>query len=78
MKENGSSEEDMKSKHARIFAWHFAAAWGLVATINLAMFMGPRDLSLGPLPALRPRQGNATTFVGTHYLFRAKDLWELF
>ena len=73
MKENGFSEEDMKKGNmARIFGLAFLL--GLVAAINLAMFMGPEaDLSFGAFAGFAAEAGWVATFVGTHYLFERRS-----
>ena len=73
MKENGFSEEDMKKGNmARIFGLAFLL--GLVAAINLAMFMGPEaDLSFGAFAGFAAGAGWVATFVGTHYLFERRS-----
>lgn len=73
MKENGFSEDDMKKGNmAKIFSLAFLL--GLIAAINLAMFMGPEaDLSFGAFAGFAAGAGWVATFVGTHYLFERRS-----
>ena len=76
MKENGLTEEGMKkSNMAKIFGTAFIL--GLIASINLAMFLGPdpnMDASMGAFYGFLAGFGWVATFVGTHYLFERKSL----
>ena len=67
MRENGFTEESMKNANmVKIF--------GLVAAVNLAMFMGPEDKpEMGALWGFLAGFGWVATFVGTHYLFERKS-----
>lgn len=73
MKENGLTEEDLKKGNmTKIFGLAFLM--GLIAAINLAMFMGPEaDLSFGAFAGFAAGAGWVATFVGTHYLFERKS-----
>jgi drug/metabolite transporter (DMT)-like permease len=73
MKENGLSEEEMKkSNMVRIFGLAFVL--GLIAAINLAMFLGPEnDPIMGAVWGFAAGFGWVATFVGTHYLFERKS-----
>jgi hypothetical protein len=73
MKENGFTEEDLKKgSMAKIFGLAFFL--GLIAAINLAMFMGPEsDPTMGALWGFLAGFGWVATFVGTHYLFERKS-----
>jgi hypothetical protein len=73
MKENGFTEEDLKKgSMAKIFGLVFFL--GLIAAINLAMFMGPEsDPTMGALWGFLAGFGWVATFVGTHYLFERKS-----
>src|SRR3954469_9198686 len=73
MRENGFSEEDMKKGNmAKIFGLAFVL--GLIAAINLAMFLGPTaDVSSGAFYGFLAGFGWVATFVGTHYLFERKS-----
>jgi hypothetical protein len=73
MKENGFTEEDLKKGNmAKIFGLAFFL--GLIAAINLAMFMGPEnDPTMGALWGFLAGFGWVATFVGTHYLFERKS-----
>ena len=47
---------------------------GLIAAINLAMFMGPEnDPTMGAMWGFLAGAGWVATFVGTHYLFERKS-----
>jgi hypothetical protein len=73
MRENGFTEESMKgSNMVKIFGLSFFL--GLVAAINLAMFMGPEDKpAMGALWGFLAGFGWVATFVGMHYLFERKS-----
>ncbi|MGC3944456.1 MAG: DUF1761 domain-containing protein [Chryseolinea sp.] len=74
MRENGFTEESMKGGNmAKIFGLAFLL--GVVAAINLAMFMGPEDdPAMGALWGFLAGFGWVATFVGTHYLFERRSL----
>lgn len=73
MKENGFTEEGMKNANmAKIFGLAFFLA--LIASINLAMFLGPdTNVGLGAFYGFLAGFGWVATFVGTHYLFERKS-----
>ena len=73
MRENGFTEESMKgSNMVKIFGLAFLL--GIVAAINLAMFMGPEnDPAMGAMWGFLAGFGWVATFVGTHYLFERKS-----
>ena len=73
MRENGFTEEDMKKGNmVKIFGLAFLL--GLIAAINLAMFMGHEsDPAMGALWGFLAGFGWVATFVGTHYLFERKS-----
>lgn len=73
MRENGFTEESLKGGNmARIFGLAFFLA--LIASINLAMFLGPEDrAAMGALWGFAAGFGWVATFVGTHYLFERKS-----
>lgn len=73
MKENGFTEESMKGGNmAKIFGLAFVL--GLIAAVNLAMFMGPENKpEMGALWGFLAGFGWVATFVGTHYLFERKS-----
>jgi drug/metabolite transporter (DMT)-like permease len=73
MRENGFTEESMKNANmVKIFGLAFVL--GLIAAINLAMFMGPEDKpEMGALWGFLAGFGWVATFVGTHYLFERKS-----
>jgi hypothetical protein len=73
MKENGFTEESMKgSNMVKIFGLAFVLA--LVASVNLAMFLGPdMDVTMGAFYGFLAGFGWVATFVGTHYLFERKS-----
>lgn len=73
MRENGFKEEDMKKGNmVKIFGIAFIL--GLIAAVNLAMFMGPEnDPTMGALWGFLAGAGWVATFVGTHYLFERKS-----
>ncbi len=73
MKENGFTEEQMKnSSMMKIFGLAFVL--GLVAAVNLAMFLGSEaDLTMGAFYGFLAGFGWVATFVGTHYLFERKS-----
>lgn len=73
MRENGFTEEGMKNSNmAKIFGLAFILA--LVASINLAMFLGPdQTIAMGAFYGFLAGFGWVATFVGTHYLFERKS-----
>lgn len=73
MRENGFKEEDMKGGNmVKIFGLAFLL--GLIAAINLAMFLGPEaDLTFGAAAGFAAGAGWVATFVGTHYLFERRS-----
>jgi hypothetical protein len=73
MRENGLTEEGMKkSNMVKIFGLAFFLAF--IASINLAMFMGPEDkIEMGALWGFLAGFGWVATFVGTHYLFERRS-----
>jgi hypothetical protein len=73
MRENGFTEESLKGGNmAKIFGLAFLL--GLVAAINLAMFMGPEsNAGMGALWGFLAGFGWVATFVGTHYLFERRS-----
>ena len=73
MRENGFTEESLKGgSMAKIFGLAFFL--GLIAAINLAMFLGPEDRpAMGALWGFAAGFGWVATFVGTHYLFERKS-----
>src|SRR6478736_4608655 len=73
MRENGFKEEDMKKGNmVKIFGLAFVL--GLIAALNLAMFMGPENNpTMGALWGFLAGAGWVATFVGTHYLFERKS-----
>ena len=73
MKENGFTEESMKGGNmVKIFGLAFVL--GLIAAINLAMFMGPENKpEMGALWGFLAGFGWVATFIGTHYLFERRS-----
>ena len=73
MRENGFTEEYLRGGNmAKIFGLAFFL--GLIAAINLAMFLGPEDRpEMGALWGFAAGFGWVATFVGTHYLFERKS-----
>jgi hypothetical protein len=73
MKENGFTEESMKGGNlVKIFGLAFVL--GLIAAVNLAMFLGPENRPLwGAIWGFAAGFGWVATFVGTHYLFERKS-----
>ncbi len=73
MRENGFTEESLKGANmVKIFG--FAFVLGLVAAINLAMFLGPTDgAGMGAFYGFLAGFGWVATFVGMHYLFERKS-----
>ncbi len=73
MRENGFTEEGMKdSNMVKIFGLAFIL--GLIAAINLAMFMGEENRpAMGAMWGFLAGFGWVATFVGTHYLFERKS-----
>ena len=74
MKENGFTEESMKGGNMiKIFGLSFVL--GLIAAVNLAMFMGPENKpEMGALWGFLAGFGWVATFIGTHYLFERRSL----
>lgn len=74
MHENGFTEERLKEGNmTRIFGLAFLL--GLIAAINLAMFLGPENRpEMGALWGFAAGIGWVATFVGIHYLFERKSL----
>jgi hypothetical protein len=74
MRENGFTEETLKGGNmAKIFGLAFLL--GVIAAINLAMFMGPEDdPAMGAMWGFLAGFGWVATFVGTHYLFERRSL----
>jgi hypothetical protein len=73
MRENGFTEEGMKNSNmVKIFGLAFFLA--LIASVNLAMFMGPEDnIGMGAFWGFLAGFGWVATFVGTHYLFERRS-----
>jgi hypothetical protein len=74
MRENGFTEEGMKNSNmAKIFGLAFVL--GLIAAINLAMFLNDptMDATMGAFYGFLAGFGWVATFVGTHYLFERKS-----
>lgn len=73
MKENGFTEESLKgASMVKIFGLSFIL--GLIAAINLAMFMGPENKpEMGALWGFLAGFGWVATFIGTHYLFERRS-----
>lgn len=73
MRENGFTEEGMKNSNMlKIFGLAFFLAF--IASINLAMFMGPEDnIGMGAFWGFLAGFGWVATFVGTHYLFERRS-----
>lgn len=73
MRENGFTEESLKGGNmAKIFGLAFFL--GLIAAINLAMFLGPENRpEMGALWGFAAGFGWVATFVGTHYLFERRS-----
>lgn len=73
MRENGFTEEGMKNSNLiKIFGLAFFLAF--IASINLAMFMGPEDnIGMGAFWGFLAGFGWVATFVGTHYLFERRS-----
>lgn len=73
MRENGFTEQTLQTGNmARIFGLAFVL--GLIAAINLAMFLGQEDRpAMGALWGFAAGFGWVATFVGTHYLFERKS-----
>lgn len=73
MKENGFTEESLKNSNMmKIFGLAFIL--GLIAAINLAMYMGPESRpEMGALWGFLAGFGWVATFVGMHYLFERKS-----
>ena len=75
MKENGFVEEEMKNANmVKIFGLAFL--FGLVASVNLAMFLnGPGvTAATGAFYGFLAGFGWVAMFIGTHYLFERKSL----
>jgi hypothetical protein len=73
MRENGFTEESMKGRNMiKIFGLAFVL--GLIAALNLAMFLGTESRPLwGAIWGFAAGFGWVATFVGTHYLFESKS-----
>ncbi|MBL7864657.1 MAG: DUF1761 domain-containing protein [Cyclobacteriaceae bacterium] len=73
MRENGFKEEDLKGGNfVKIFGLAFIL--GLIAAVNLAMFLGPEaDIAFGAAAGFAAGFGWVAMFVGTHYLFERKS-----
>lgn len=73
MRENGFTEDSMKNSNMlKIFGLAFFLA--IVASVNLAMFMGPENRPMmGALWGFLAGFGWVATFVGTHYLFERRS-----
>jgi hypothetical protein len=73
MRENGFTEESMKNSNmVKIFGLAFIL--GLIAAVNLAMFMGPENRpEMGAFWGFLAGFGWVATFVGTHYLFERRS-----
>ena len=73
MRENGFTEESLKNSNmVKIFGLAFLL--GLIAAVNLAMYMGAEDRpAMGALWGFLAGFGWVATFVGTHYLFERKS-----
>ena len=74
MRENGFTEESLKGGNmVKIFGLTFFL--GVIAAINLAMFLGPEDRpEMGALWGFAAGFGWIATFMGTIYLFERKSL----
>jgi len=73
MRENGLTEEGLK-KGNMIKIFGLAFLLGLIAAVNLAMFMRPENNpTMGALWGFLAGAGWVATFVGTHYLFERKS-----
>ena len=74
MKENGFSEEDLKTKGNMGKIFGLAFVLGLVAAVNLAMFLGREaDFKMGAFYGFLAGFGWVATFIGTHYLFERRS-----
>jgi hypothetical protein len=73
MRENGFTEESLKGGNMiKIFGLAFLL--GLIASVNLAMFIGAEsDPIMGGLWGFLAGAGWVATFIGTHYLFERKS-----
>lgn len=73
MRENNFTEESLKGGNmAKIFGLAFIL--GLIAAVNLAMFLGPEaDIAFGAAAGFAAGFGWVAMFVGTHYLFERKS-----
>jgi hypothetical protein len=73
MHENGFTEEGLKNSNmVKIFGLSFIL--GLIAAINLAMYMGDeRRPLMGALWGFLAGFGWVATFLGTHYLFERRS-----
>jgi hypothetical protein len=73
MHENGFTEEGLKNSNmAKIFGLAFVL--GLIAAVNLAMFLGEEDNPMmGAFYGFLAGFGWVATFIGTHYLFERKS-----
>jgi len=74
MKENGFTEENMKGRNMiKIFGTAFIL--GLIASANLAMFIGAEsNPAMGALWGFLTGAGWVATFIGTHYIFENRSL----
>lgn len=74
MKENGLTEDDLKKgSMAKIFGLAFLL--GLIAAVNLAMFLGSEaDAAMGAFYGFLAGFGWVAMFIGTHYLFERKSM----
>lgn len=73
MRENGFTEESMKNSNMiKIFGLAFVL--GLIAAVNLAVFMGPENNpAMGAMWGFLAGFGWVATFIGTHYLFERRS-----
>lgn len=73
MRENGFTESELKKGNmTKIFGLSFFL--GLIASINLAMFLGTdTGAGMGAFYGFLAGLGWVTTFIGTHYLFERKS-----
>jgi len=73
MQLNGLTEDGLKGRQAAIFGGSFALA--LVAAVNLAFFLGPKqDVAFGFSAGALAGIGWVSTAMGTTYLFERKPL----
>lgn len=73
MRENGFTEESLRGGNmAKIFGLAFFL--GLIAAINLAMFLGPEERpEMGALWGFAAGLGWVATFLGIYYLFERRS-----